>query len=52
LIDGVSGEFSAIGYSSFNIVYLRFGGMLGLTKRGNICKNGDTFLSLTKFCQS
>jgi hypothetical protein len=29
-----------------------FGGMLGLAKRGNIYKNGDTFLSLTKFCQS
>jgi len=25
--------------------------MLGLAKRGNIRKNGDTFLSLTKYCQ-
>ena len=25
--------------------------MLGLAKRGNICKSGDTFLSLTKYCQ-
>ena len=25
--------------------------MLGLAKPGNICKNGDTFLSLTKYCQ-
>jgi len=34
---------------SFNVVY--FAGMLGLAKRGNTCKNGDTFLSLTKFLQ-
>ncbi len=23
--------------------------MLGLAKRGDMCKNGDTFLSLTKY---
>ena len=27
-------------------------GMLGLAKRGNICKNGDTILSMTKLCRS
>jgi len=39
-------------YLHINVGYLRFAGMLGLAKRGNICKNGVKILSVTKFCQS